>query len=158
MSLRVTFKPRSQIAVHLTEEHIVKYTRSREQTAVGPQDWFTGDVYIDGIRNPDDQSAVGCAHVRFAPGARTAWHHHPKGQTLYVTDGVGLVATREDVHEIRPGDVVYIEPNEEHWHGATPGRFMAHVAIQEADDQGQVVTWLDSVADADYQQAAKTTG
>ena len=79
--------------------------------ASAPQDWFTGAVYIDGIRNPDEQSAVGCAHVRFTPGARTAWHPHPKGQTLYVTDGIGYVARRGgDIQEIRPGDVVYIEP------------------------------------------------
>jgi quercetin dioxygenase-like cupin family protein len=135
----------------------MKYTRSSGQTAVGAAEWFTGDVYIDGLRDQDDQSAVGCGHVRFTPGARTAWHHHPKGQTLYVTDGVGLVATRTGVHEIRPGDVVYIEPNEEHWHGATPARFMAHVAIQEADEQGQVVTWLDHVTDADYLEAASRT-
>ena len=95
--------------------------------------------------------AVTSADVRFTPGARTAWHHHPKGQTLYVTDGVGLVARRGGgVQEIRPGDVVYIEPGEEHWHGATPDRFMAHVAIQEADGGGQVVTWLDHVTDAEY--------
>jgi quercetin dioxygenase-like cupin family protein len=135
----------------------VKYTHSGNQTAPGPEAWFTGSVYIDGIRNPDDQSAVGCAHVRFTPGAHTAWHTHPKGQTLYVTDGIGLVATRGEVHEIRPGDVVYIEPDEEHWHGATPDRFMSHVAIQEADDQGEVVTWLDHVAAGDYQQAAAST-
>jgi quercetin dioxygenase-like cupin family protein len=129
----------------------MKFTRSGGQTAVGPADWFTGTVYIDGIRNPDAESAVGCAHVRFTPGARTAWHSHPKGQTLYVTDGIGYVARRGgDVQEIRPGDVVYIEPNEEHWHGATADRFMAHVAIQQADDQGQVVTWLDHVTDDEY--------
>ena len=109
----------------------MKYTKSDGQTGAGPADWFTGTVFIDGIRNPDEQSSVGCAHVRFTPGARTAWHHHPKGQTLYVTDGIGLVATRGgEVQEIRPGDVVYIEPGEEHWHGATPDRFMAHVAIR----------------------------
>jgi quercetin dioxygenase-like cupin family protein len=88
--------------------------------------------------------------VRFTPGARTAWHTHPKGQTLYITDGIGLVATRGGVQEIRPGDVVYIEPNEEHWHGATPARFMSHVAIQEADKNGQVVTWLKHVTDEEY--------
>lgn len=121
------------------------------QTAVGPADWFTGTVYIHGIRNPDEQSTVGCAHVRFTPGARTAWHTHPKGQTLYVTDGIGCVARRDGtVQEIRPGDVVYIEPNEEHWHGATSHRFMAHIALQEADDEGQVVTWLDHVTDDEY--------
>jgi quercetin dioxygenase-like cupin family protein len=132
------------------EEKRMKYTPSAGRTGSGPEAWFTGDVYIDGIRSPDGQSAVGCAHVRFTPGARTAWHHHPKGQTLYVTDGIGLVATRDGVREIRPGDVVYIEPGEEHWHGASPGRFMAHVAIQEADEDGEVVTWLDHVTDEEY--------
>lgn len=129
----------------------MRVTASGGQTAAGPTDWFTGAVLIDGIRTPDDQSDVGCAHVRFAPGARTAWHTHPRGQTLYVTDGIGYVATRGDgVHEIRPGDVVYIEPGEEHWHGATADRFMAHVAIQEADGNGEVVTWLEHVTDAEY--------
>ena len=103
------------------------------------------------IPTPDDDSAVGCAHVRLAPGARTAWHTHPRGQTLYVTDGIGLVATRDDgVREIRPGDVVHVAPGEEHWHGATPDRFMAHVAIQQADDAGEVVTWLQHVTDEEY--------
>lgn len=129
----------------------MQFTESSQNTGKGPTDWFAGDVFIDGIRNPDEQSAISAAHVRFTPGARTAWHHHPKGQTLYVTDGVGLVATRDgSVKEIRPGDVIYIEPGEEHWHGATPDRFMAHVAIQEADDDGQVVTWLDHVTDDEY--------
>ena len=103
----------------------------------------SGRAFIDTVRNPDEQSAIGCADVRFAPGGRTVRHKHPKGQALYVTDGIGLVARRGGrAIEIRPGDVVYIEPDEEHWHGATPSRFMAHVAVQEADDQGQVVTWL----------------
>ncbi|GGF20781.1 (R)-mandelonitrile lyase [Williamsia phyllosphaerae] len=128
----------------------MKFTQSSGQTGAGPEDWFTGTVQIDGIRNNDEQSAVACAHVRFAPGARTAWHHHPKGQTLYVTDGIGLVATTDGVQEIRPGDVVYIEPGEIHWHGATSERFMAHVAIQEADDRGEVVTWLEHVTDDEY--------
>ena len=129
----------------------MKFTRSGGETNVGPHDWFTGTVYIDDIRNPDEQSCVGCAHVRFTPGARTAWHTHPHGQTLYVTDGIGFVGRRSgEVQEIRPGDVVYIEPDEEHWHGATPDRFMAHVAIQEADDNGQVVTWGDHVTDHEY--------
>ncbi len=129
----------------------MKLIRSGGRTAAGPEDWFTGTVFIDGVRDPDDQSAIGCAHVRFAPGARTAWHHHPKGQTLYVTDGIGYVARRGgEVVEIRPGDVVVIEPGEEHWHGATSDRFMAHVAMQEADDDGRVVTWLEHVSDDEY--------
>jgi quercetin dioxygenase-like cupin family protein len=132
----------------------MRITPSAGRTGRGPGDWFTGDVYIDGIRDPDDQSAIGCAHVRFAPGARTAWHHHPKGQTLYVTDGIGYVSYRGGkITEIRPGDVVYIEPGEEHWHGATPDRFMAHIAMQEADGNGQVVTWLEHVSDAEYRTA-----
>jgi quercetin dioxygenase-like cupin family protein len=132
----------------------MKITQNSTDTAQGPADWFTGTVFIDTVRDPDQQTAIGCAHVRFAPGARTAWHSHPKGQTLYVTDGIGLVNRRggEPV-EIRPGDVVYIEPGEEHWHGATPNRFMAHVAMQEADDQGKVITWLDHVTNDEYSPA-----
>ncbi len=129
----------------------MRLTKSTRPTGRGPEDWFTGTVFIDPVRDPDDQSRIGCAHVRFAPGARTAWHRHPQGQTLYVTDGAGLVATRTDVpQEIRQGDVVYIEPGEEHWHGAAPDRFMSHVAMQEADNNGQVVTWLDHVTDDEY--------
>jgi quercetin dioxygenase-like cupin family protein len=131
----------------------MKITPSAGHTMQGPADWFTGTVLIDAIRNPDEQSAIGCAHVRFAPGARTAWHSHPKGQTLYVTDGIGLVARRSgEVVEIRPGDVVHIDPGEEHWHGATADRFMAHVAVQEADDHGEVVTWLEHVSEQDYRR------
>ena len=100
----------------------MRYTKSGDQTAVGPESNFTGTVYIDSVRKPDEQSSIGCAHVRFTPDARTVWHHHPNGQTLYVTDGIGLVCRRGgQPQEIRPGDVVYIEPGEEHWHGATPG-------------------------------------
>ena len=134
----------------------MRYTKSGDQTAVGPESNFTGTVYIDSVRKPDEQSSIGCAHVRFNPDARTVWHHHPNGQTLYVTDGIGLVCRRGgQPQEIRPGDVVYIEPGEEHWHSATPRRFMAHIAMQEADDNGQVVTWLDHVTDAEYGQATK---
>jgi quercetin dioxygenase-like cupin family protein len=137
-----------------TEGTTMKITQSSTNTAQGPADWFTGAVLIDTVRNPDQQTAIGCAHVRFAPGARTAWHTHPKGQTLYVTDGIGLVNRRGgNPVEIRPGDVVYIEPGEEHWHGATPTRFMAHVAMHEADEHGQVVTWLDQVTDDQYNSA-----
>lgn len=130
----------------------MKMTKNGEAaTNKGPANWFTGDVYIDTVRQPDERSAIGCAHVRFTPGARTVWHTHPKGQTLYVTDGVGLVCKRGGTpQEIKPGDVVYIEPSEEHWHGATPDRFMAHIAIQEADENDQVVTWLEPVTDKEY--------
>lgn len=134
----------------------MKITKNIRPTILGPTDWFTGTVYVEPIRDPDEQTAIGCAHVRFAPGARTAWHSHPKGQTLYVTDGVGLVALRgSDATEIHPGDVVYIEPNEVHWHGARPDRFMSHVAMQQADDTGQVVTWFNHVTDDEYKQTLK---
>jgi len=120
-------------------------------TANGPATSFTGDVYIDAVRSPGADSTLSCAHVRFTPGARTAWHTHPRGQTLYVTDGIGWVGTRDGaVQVIRPGDVVVIDPDEEHWHGATADRFMAHVALNEADESGDVVTWLEHVEDADY--------
>jgi quercetin dioxygenase-like cupin family protein len=129
----------------------MKYTQSNQQNTIkGPEDWFMGGVYIDSIRSADAQSTVNVAHVRFTPGARTAWHTHPKGQTLYVTDGIGLVANKDGVREIRPGDVVCIEPGEEHWHGATPSRYMAHVAVQESDDEGNQVDWHEHVTDEEY--------
>jgi quercetin dioxygenase-like cupin family protein len=129
----------------------VRYVRSGGTSAPGSADWFTGTVFVDAVQSPGEDSTLSCSHVRFTPGARTAWHTHPKGQTLYVTDGIGCVGTRGgSVQEIRPGDVVVIAPGEEHWHGATPDRFMAHVAVNEADDAGEVVTWLDHVTDEEY--------
>ena len=129
----------------------MRITHSGGQTTPGSTDWFTGTVFLDAIRTPDEQSGGGAAPVRPGPRRGAARHRHPKGQTLYVTDGIGYVARRGgEVQEIRPGDVVYIEPNEEHWHGATSDRFMAHVAIHEADDQGETVTWLEHVTDDEY--------
>jgi quercetin dioxygenase-like cupin family protein len=129
----------------------MKITKNNQPSVQGPEDWFTGTVFIDGIRNPNEQSAIGAAHVRFTPGARTAWHHHPKGQTIYITDGIGYVCRRGGkIEEVHPGDVVFFEPGEEHWHGAAPNRFMAHVAMQEADENGQVVTWLEHVTDEEF--------
>ncbi len=129
----------------------MKVIKSGGKTALGPANWFTGTVYIDGVQSPGEDGNLNCAHVRFTPGARTAWHTHPNGQTLYVTDGIGYVASRGgQVQEIRPGDVVFIAPGEEHWHGATAERFMSHLALNEADEHGQVVTWLDHVTDDEY--------
>lgn len=122
----------------------------RDATSKGPAEWFTGDVYVDSITSPNEHSNLMVGHVHFAPGARTAWHTHPHGQTLYVTDGVGLIGRRGHVEEIRPGDVVEINPNEEHWHGATPNNFMAHVAINAVDHQGVPAVWGDHVSDEDY--------
>jgi quercetin dioxygenase-like cupin family protein len=129
----------------------MQITRSSLDTATGPGDWFTGSVYLDTVAQPSPPSRTAAALVHFTPGARTAWHTHPLGQTLFVTEGVGL-CQREGgpVEEIRPGDRVFFEPGENHWHGATPTRFMTHLAIQEADESGQVVVWGEHVTDAEY--------
>ncbi|MGY2052178.1 (R)-mandelonitrile lyase [Methylobacterium sp. JK268] len=116
----------------------------------GSPDYFTGSVRIDPLLSPPDPARVAGAHVTFEPGARTAWHTHPLGQTLIVTAGLGW-AQREGgpVEEIRPGDVVWFSPGEKHWHGATATTGMSHIAIQEKRD-GKTVEWLDPVTDAQY--------
>lgn len=124
--------------------------KDRRSTNKGPADWFTGDVFIDPITAPNEYSTIMAGHVHFTPGARTAWHTHPHGQTLYVTDGVGLIGRRGGIEEIRPGDVVEIEPGEEHWHGATPDNFMAHVAINAVDEHGSPAAWGAHVSDEEY--------
>ena len=129
----------------------MQITRNTTETAKGPSDWFTGDVYIDAVAANPEPSRVQAANVHFTPGARTAWHTHPLGQVIFVTEGVGR-CQREGgpVEEIRPGDRVYFEPGENHWHGAAPGRFMVHVAIQEAGDDGSPVSWGEHVSDDEY--------
>jgi len=122
-----------------------------QPSAKGPVDWFTGTVRIDPLfQAPDPARAVG-ASVTFEPGARTAWHTHPLGQTLLVTAGCGL-AQREGgpVEVIRPGDVVWFVPGEKHWHGATPTTAMTHIAIQEQLG-GRTVDWMEKVSDEQYQ-------
>lgn len=116
----------------------------------GPADWFTGTVRIDPLIATTAPARVAGAAVTFEPGARTAWHTHPLGQTLIVTFGLGW-AQRDGgpVEEIRPGDVVWFEPGEKHWHGASPTNAMQHFAIQEALD-GKAVDWLEKVSDAQY--------
>jgi len=116
----------------------------------GPSDWFTGTVRIDPLFSAPAPARVAGATVTFEPGARTAWHTHPLGQTLIVTAGFGL-AQREGgpIEEIRPGDVVWFAPGEKHWHGAAPTTAMSHIAIQEALD-GKVVDWMERVGDAQY--------
>lgn len=131
----------------------MQITKAINDTNPGPKYWFSGDVYIDGIRNPSKDTAVGAANVHFSPDARTAWHTHPKGQTIYVIEGVGLAQSQGgQIEIIRPGDVIYFEPNENHWHGATKNRFMAHIAMQEADSDGGVVVWGNHVTDEEYAQ------
>ena len=116
----------------------------------GPADWFTGQVRIDALFNPAAPDRVQGASVSFEPGARTAWHTHPLGQTLIVTAGLGCAQRAGGaVEEIRPGDVVWFAPGERHWHGASLGTAMTHIALQEVLD-GKVVDWLEHVTDADY--------
>ena len=117
----------------------------------GPSDWFTGAVYVDTVASPTAPSRAAAAMVHFTPGSRTAWHTHPFGQTIFVIEGIGRCQRRGGpIEEIRPGDRVFFEPDEDHWHGAAPDRFMAHLAIQEVDESGSPVTWGAHVTDAEY--------
>jgi len=123
-------------------------------TARGPTETFTGDVYLTPIYRGTGPSRMIVSLVRFTPGARTAWHSHAVGQTLHVTDGIGLVQTRDGtVIRVRPGDTVHSPPGEEHWHGAASGTFMAHLALLEGESGRDGATWLEPVTDADYRAA-----
>jgi quercetin dioxygenase-like cupin family protein len=116
----------------------------------GPADWFTGTVRIDPLFTAPAPARAAGAAVTFEPGARTAWHTHPLGQTLLVVSGLGLVQREGDrIEEIRPGDVVWFAPGEKHWHGASPATAMTHIAIQEALD-GTVVEWLEHVTNEQF--------
>jgi quercetin dioxygenase-like cupin family protein len=118
----------------------------------GPADYFTGSVRVDPLIETKEPARVRGAHVTFEPGARTAWHTHPLGQTLIVTSGLGWVQRQDGpVEEIRPGDVVWFEPGEKHWHGATAITAMSHIAIQEALN-GSAVAWMEKVSDEDYRR------
>ncbi|MGZ4446772.1 MAG: (R)-mandelonitrile lyase [Nocardioides sp.] len=118
-------------------------------TTQGPTELFTGDVWFDVLARGEDESRLRVNTVRFAPCARTAWHSHSLGQTLRVTEGVGVVVTRDRVIVMRPGDSVHTPPGEEHWHGALPDRFMSHLAMWEDDD----ATWGEHVSDDEYAAA-----
>lgn len=119
-------------------------------SAKGPEDWFTGIVRIDSPFQAEAPARVGGATVTFEPGARTAWHTHPLGQTLLVTSGLGLVQREGgQIEEIHPGDVVWFPPGEKHWHGATATTAMSHIAINEFHD-GRAVDWLEKVTDDQY--------
>ena len=116
----------------------------------GPGDWFTGDVRIDPLFQKKESTKAAGALVTFEPGARTAWHTHPSGQTSIVQSGLGWVQREGGpIEEIRPGDVVWFAPNEKHWHGASPQKAMSHIAIQEEKD-GSAVTWMEKVTDEQY--------
>jgi quercetin dioxygenase-like cupin family protein len=129
----------------------MEITRNSVETAVGPSDWFTGTVYLDTVAPPTEPSRVQAMSVHFTPGARTAWHTHPFGQTIYVTEGIGRCQRRGGpVEVIRPGDRVFFEAGEDHWHGAAPDRFMTHLAMQQLDEQGRAASWGELVTDDEY--------
>ena len=129
----------------------MEITRNTLDTTTGPREWFTGQVYVDTLAAPSDGSVIAASSVHFTPGARTAWHTHPKGQTIYVTEGVGRVARRGgQVESIGPGDRVFFAPGEDHWHGAAPKRFMTHVSLVEVDELGNSATWGPQVTDEEY--------
>ncbi|HEY7397102.1 MAG TPA: cupin domain-containing protein [Gaiellaceae bacterium] len=137
----------------------MQITRNSLPTAAGPGEWFTGSVSIDAVAAPSGASRVSAASVHFAPGARTAWHAHPNGQTIWVTEGVGLCQRRGGpVEMIHPGDRVFFEPGEEHWHGAAATRFMIHLALMQVDDEGNAATWGEHVTDDEYGAAPPIDG
>jgi quercetin dioxygenase-like cupin family protein len=137
----------------------MQITRNILETAPGPGEWFTGRVYIDTVATPSEPSRLAASSVHFAPGARTAWHTHPNGQTIYVTEGVGLCQRRGgEIEVIRPGDRVFFESGEDQWHGAAPDRLMAHLAMQQVDEQGSPVAWGEHVTDEEYGAAPSIDG
>ena len=118
----------------------------------GPTEWFSGTVRIDPLFQASDPARVGGASVTFEPGARTAWHTHPLGQTLIITAGCGWVQREgSSIEEVHPGDVIWIQPGEKHWHGATPVTAMTHLAIQEQLN-GKAVDWMEKVSDDQYRR------
>ena len=136
----------------------MQITRSTD-TSMGPDDWFTGIVYLDPVATPSGSSRLSGTSVHFTPGARTAWHTHPHGQTIYVIEGIGFAQRRgAPIEVIRPGDRVFFEPGEENWHGASATRFMTHIAMLQVDDAGVNATWGDHVTDEEYAAAPAIDG
>ena len=133
-----------------TASAVASLSRDKPAGQEGPEEWFTGGVWIQPIFEPPDPARIRCASVTFEPCARTAWHTHPLGQTLIVMSGLGWAqAEGGPIEEIRPGDVVWFSPNEKHWHGAMPTSAMTRIAIQEALD-GKVVDWMEQVSETQY--------
>jgi quercetin dioxygenase-like cupin family protein len=131
----------------------MQITKNSVETRTGPTDWFTGSVYVDQIAVPAASSRLFASSVHFTPNARTAWHTHPNGQTIFVTEGMGRCQRRGGpVETILPGDRVFFEPGEEHWHGAAPNRFMTHLALVDVDEAGTSATWGTKVTDEEYGQ------
>jgi quercetin dioxygenase-like cupin family protein len=134
----------------------MEITRAGSQPSTkGPDDWFTGMVRIDPLFQPKDPARAAAAIVTFEPGARTAWHTHPLGQTLIITSGVGFVQREGGViEEVRPGDVIWFPPGLKHWHGAPPTTAMTHIAIQEVLN-GKMVEWMEKVTDDQYRRPSE---
>ena len=129
----------------------MQITRNSIKTMPGPSERFTGAVFIDQVAVPSGAARISASAVHFTPGARTVWHKHPNGQTIFVIEGEGRAQRRGGPLEtIRPGDSVFFEPGEEHWHGASPTRFMTHIAMLEVDGNGISATWGDHVTDEEY--------
>ena len=145
---------RGQVDAHSTQTPQINMEIKRvgsQPSSQGPTDWFTGIVRIDPLFQANAPARVLGASVTFEPGARTAWHTHPLGQTLIVTAGCGRAQQwGGSIEEIRPGDVIWIPPGEKHWHGAAPTTAMTHIAIQEQLD-GKAVDWMEKVSDEQYQ-------
>ena len=145
---------RGQVDAHSTQTPQINMEIKRvgsQPSSKGPADWFTGTVRIDPLFQANAPARAIGASVTFEPGARTAWHTHPLGQTLIVTAGCGRAQRWEGpLEEIRPGDVIWIPPGEKHWHGAAPTTAMTHIAIQEQLD-GKAVDWMEKVSDEQYQ-------
>jgi quercetin dioxygenase-like cupin family protein len=137
----------------------MQLTRNSVETTAGPTDWFTGSVYIDAVAAPAEGTRLSASSVHFTPGARTHWHTHPNGQTIWVTEGIGLCQRRGGpIEVIRPGDRVFFAPREDHWHGAGVTRFMTHIAMVEVDDEGNAATWGEPVSDEEYGAAPAIDG
>jgi quercetin dioxygenase-like cupin family protein len=148
---RETSADARKLVAHNETENFMQVTKSSIETTRAPGEWFTGAVYMDAVAAPEGPSRLTAVSVHFTPGARTAWHTHPIGQTIYVTEGVGLCQNRGGpIEVIRPGDRVFFAPGEEHWHGAAPDRFMTHLAMFEVDDEGNSATWGEHVTDEEY--------
>jgi quercetin dioxygenase-like cupin family protein len=125
--------------------------RNDAATVQGPDQWFTGAVFVDALTSPTEEQHVNASNVHFAPGARTAWHAHPHGQTIWVTQGIGLVQRRGGpVEAVHPGDRVFFEPGEDHWHGAAPDRLMTHLSMVKVQPGEDAATWGDHVTDDEY--------
>jgi len=159
LAIAALLLPATAAVAQSTKEEAMKLYRSGTRPSQkGPAEWFTGSVRIDPLNTAPEPARHSVASVTFEPGARTAWHTHPLGQTLVVTSGAGWTQCEgEPIVEIRAGDVIWCPPGHRHWHGATPTTAMTHIAIQEARD-GKMVEWMEHVTDDQYLAGPPQTG